>query len=115
MIPIPGWHFLTVCMDCKKISAKGGKVVLVRALRLAGVTLLAAAAIVVPSSPALAAPAFKVPFPCGQTWTGQTRTNHSPANAIDFNRSDDLGDPVVASAGGTVDVVTNLGSTSYGK
>lgn len=88
---------------------------LVRALRLAGVTLLAAAAVLVASSPALAAPTFKVPFPCGQVWSGQTRTNHSPANALDFNRTNDDGDPVVASAPGTVDVVTNLGSTSYGK
>jgi len=80
--------------------------------------LLGAAAVVfllLPTAPALAAPTFKVPFPCGQSWSGQTRTNHSPANAIDFNRTDDLGDPVVASAPGTVDVVTNLGDTSYGK
>jgi hypothetical protein len=89
--------------------------VLVRALRLAGVTLLAAAAVLLPSSPALAAPTFKVPFPCGQAWSGQTRSDHSPAYAVDFNRTDDLGDPVVASAGGTVDVVANLGDTSYGK
>jgi Peptidase family M23/Bacterial SH3 domain len=64
---------------------------------------------------AMAAPAFQLPFPCGQVWSGQTRTDHSPANAIDFNRTDDLGDTVVASAGGTVSVVRDLGSTSYGK
>ncbi|WP_328851773.1 peptidoglycan DD-metalloendopeptidase family protein [Micromonospora globbae] len=69
----------------------------------------------VSATPAMAAPTFKVPFPCGQVWSGQTRTNHSPANAIDFNRTDDLGDPVVASAPGTVDRVTDLGGTSYGK
>ena len=86
-----------------------------RPARLAAAALLAAAAVLLPASPALAAPTFKVPFPCGQAWSGQTRTDHSPANAIDFNRTDDLGDPVVASAPGTVDVVTNLGSTSYGK
>lgn len=80
--------------------------------------LLAAAALaffLLPTPPAMAAPTFKVPFPCGQAWSGQTRTNHSPANAIDFNRTNDDGDPVVASAPGTVDVVTNLGNTSYGK
>ncbi len=71
--------------------------------------------LLLPSAPALAAPTFKVPFPCGQAWSGQTRTNHSPANAIDFNRTNDDGDPVVASAAGTVDVVTNLGNTSYGR
>jgi hypothetical protein len=64
---------------------------------------------------AFAAPAFQMPFPCGQVWEGQTRTDHSPANAVDLNRTDDLGDPVVASASGTVSVVKDLGSTSYGK
>ncbi|MBO4205496.1 M23 family metallopeptidase [Micromonospora echinofusca] len=86
-----------------------------RLLSVIGAGLLVAAAALVPASPAMAAPTFKVPFPCNQTWSGQTRTNHSPAYAIDFNRTDDLGDPVVASAPGTVDVVTNLGDTSYGK
>ncbi|MDI1464394.1 peptidoglycan DD-metalloendopeptidase family protein [Catellatospora sp. KI3] len=84
-------------------------------IRLAVVLLAAAAALAVPAAPAMAAPTFKVPFPCNQSWSGQTRSDHSPAYAVDFNRTDDLGDPVVASAPGTVDVVTNLGSTSYGK
>ncbi|KEO85270.1 M23 family metallopeptidase [Tumebacillus flagellatus] len=66
-------------------------------------------------SAASAAPAFQMPFPCGQVWEGQTRTDHSPANAVDLNRADDLGDTVVASAAGTVSVVKDLGSTSYGK
>ncbi|MGB2570197.1 peptidoglycan DD-metalloendopeptidase family protein [Micromonospora citrea] len=82
---------------------------------LAAAVLLSVGALVLPASPAMAAPTFKVPFPCNQSWTGQTRTNHSPAYAIDFNRTDDLGDPVVASAPGTVDRVTDLGGTSYGK
>ncbi|ARU60241.1 metalloendopeptidase [Tumebacillus avium] len=64
---------------------------------------------------ASAAPAFQLPFACGQVWSGQTRTDHSPANAIDFNRTDDLGDPVVSSAAGKVITVRDLGSTSYGK
>lgn len=85
-----------------------------RWLSLAAVGTLAVATLV-PAAPAVAAPTFKVPFPCGQSWSGQTRSNHSPAYAIDFNRTDDLGDPVVASAPGTVDRVTNLGDTSYGK
>jgi hypothetical protein len=76
---------------------------------------LLAAATLVPTTPAMAAPTFKVPFPCGQSWSGQTRSDHSPAYAVDFNRTDDLGDPVVASAPGTVDRVTDLGGTSYGK
>ncbi|MFC7546802.1 peptidoglycan DD-metalloendopeptidase family protein [Plantactinospora sp. GCM10030261] len=74
-----------------------------------------AASVLGPAAPAMAAPTFKVPFPCGQSWSGQTRTNHSPAYAVDFNRTDDLGDPVVASAPGTVDRVADLGGTSYGK
>ncbi|MEU4565327.1 peptidoglycan DD-metalloendopeptidase family protein [Micromonospora sp. NPDC023956] len=87
-----------------------------RFARVLAVALLAAVGgLVAPSTPALAAPTFKVPFPCGQAWSGQTRTNHSPAYSVDFNRTDDLGDPVVASAPGTVDVVTNLGDTSYGR
>jgi hypothetical protein len=60
-------------------------------------------------------PAFQLPFPCGQVWAGQTRTNHSPVRSVDFNRSNDIGDTVVAAAGGTVTRVANTGSTSYGR
>ncbi|WP_139488067.1 peptidoglycan DD-metalloendopeptidase family protein [Brevibacillus dissolubilis] len=66
-------------------------------------------------SDAWAAPNFSLPFPCNQTWEGQTRTDHNPQLSVDFNRTDDLGDPVVASAGGTVTTVRDLGDTSYGK
>lgn len=62
-----------------------------------------------------AAPSFQLPFPCGQVWAGQTRSNHSPVNSVDFNRSNDEGDSVVAAAGGTVTRVANEGSTSYGR
>jgi uncharacterized protein YraI len=58
---------------------------------------------------------FQVPFPCGQVWAGQTRTNHSPANAVDFNRTNDFGDTVVASRAGRVTRVANEGNTSYGR
>lgn len=95
----------------------------VRRKRLAA--LLAATAVgaaMVVGSVALAAPAgaaakpsFQLPFPCGQVWSGQTRTTHSPPNAVDFNRTNDVDDPVVASAAGTVSTVTNLGNRSYGK
>jgi hypothetical protein len=61
------------------------------------------------------APSFQLPFPCGQVWAGQTRTNHSPPNAVDFNRTDDFGDTVVAAAAGTVTRVENFGSVSYGR
>ena len=62
-----------------------------------------------------AAPAFQLPFPCGQVWAGQTRKDHSPANAVDFNRADDIGDPVVAAAAGKVSRVDNEGNVSYGR
>jgi hypothetical protein len=74
-----------------------------------------AAGVLLPATGAAAAPTFELPFPCGQTWSGQTRTDHSPANAVDFNRTDDLGDRVVASAAGRVTTVRNLGNTSYGR
>lgn len=61
------------------------------------------------------APRYQLPFPCGQVWAGQTRTNHSPLRSIDFNRANDIGDPVLAAAAGTVSVVRNEGSTSYGR
>ncbi|MDC0740549.1 peptidoglycan DD-metalloendopeptidase family protein [Polyangium mundeleinium] len=60
-------------------------------------------------------PAFQLPFPCGQVWAGQTRTNHSPQNSVDFNRNDDIGDAVVASAAGKITRVGNEGNTSYGR
>jgi hypothetical protein len=66
--------------------------------------------------PAHAAPenAYQMPFPCGQAWTGTTRPSHSPSSrAVDWNRTDDVGDPVVASAPGTVSVAS-YGSTGYG-
>jgi len=64
---------------------------------------------------AVSVPRFEMPFPCGQVWAGQTRTNHSPRNAVDFNRANDDGDRVVASAAGTVTRVGNEGSVSYGR
>jgi hypothetical protein len=60
-------------------------------------------------------PRFQLPFPCGQVWAGQTRTNHSPQNSVDFNRNNDIGDTVVAAAAGRVTRVANTGSTSYGR
>lgn len=83
---------------------------------LVGAALVATTVVNVVGTPqASAAPAFQLPFPCGQAWQGQTRSDHSPANAVDFNRTDDTGDPVVASAAGTVSRVANEGDTSYGR
>jgi hypothetical protein len=64
---------------------------------------------------AFARPLFRMPFRCGQVWIASTRSNHSPVYAVDFNRDNDYGDAVLASAGGTVSVVRNLGDTSYGR
>jgi murein DD-endopeptidase MepM/ murein hydrolase activator NlpD len=61
------------------------------------------------------APRFQLPFPCNQVWSGQTRTNHSPVNAVDFNRANDLGDNVEAAAAGRVSRVENFGNESYGR
>jgi peptidase M23-like protein len=68
------------------------------------------------ASGALASPRYDVPFPCGQTWFGSTRPDHSPSRlAIDFTRAETLGSLVVASAPGRVSTATDLGDTSYGK
>lgn len=61
------------------------------------------------------APNFQLPFPCGQVWAGQTRTNHSPVNSVDFNRTNDIGDTVVAAFAGKITRVGNEGNTSYGR
>ena len=69
------------------------------------------------AAPAHARPetGYEMPFPCGQSWTGSTRSGHSPSvNSIDWNRTDDVDDPVVASAAGTVSRVSDLGGRSYG-
>ena len=61
--------------------------------------------------------AFEMPFPCGEAWTGTTRASHSPsARSVDFNRTDDFGDPVVAAAAGVVTTaVTGKKRPSYGQ
>lgn len=86
-----------------------------RIAALFGALLTPLLMLVVTPGTAAAAPAWQMPFPCNQVWDGQTRTNHSPANSVDFNRANDLGDSVVASASGRVSRVENTGSTSYGR
>ena len=57
---------------------------------------------------------FQMPFPCGQSWTGSTRDSHSPSRySVDWNRTDDEDDPVVASAPGEV-IRAERWTTSYG-
>ncbi|WP_165956912.1 M23 family metallopeptidase [Kribbella antibiotica] len=54
----------------------------------------------------LARPTLRVPFRCNETWSGASRSGHSPSYyAIDFNYGSgtaDLGKPVKTSASGTV-------------
>ncbi|GAA4802312.1 peptidoglycan DD-metalloendopeptidase family protein [Lysobacter hankyongensis] len=68
----------------------------------------------VPAGRALAAPDFQMPFPCNQVWTGSTWSGHNPLYAVDLNRPDDLGDTVVASAGGTVTTSAYSTTSGYG-
>ena len=69
------------------------------------------------AAPAAAAPVadHELPFPCRQEWYGSTRSSHSPSYwSVDWNRTDDVDDPVVASAAGVVSRVENYGGSSYG-
>jgi hypothetical protein len=74
-------------------------------------------ALVATATPAFAAPLtpYQMPFPCGQTWTGSTRSDHSPSpRSIDWNRTDDAGSPVVAAAPGIVTTAAPTGRSGYG-
>ncbi|HEX6682747.1 MAG TPA: M23 family metallopeptidase [Candidatus Limnocylindrales bacterium] len=72
------------------------------------------------ASPAQAAPAFQLPFPCGQTWSGNSSASSAHVSyEIDFNRGStataDLGDTIVAAAAGTVEVSAHQGEVNgYG-
>jgi hypothetical protein len=58
---------------------------------------------------------FELPFVCGQRWTGDSRSGHSPSYyAIDFNAPNDLGKPARASAPGVVTKAVTLRG-SYGR
>lgn len=91
--------------------------VAVAALLLSGLTLDTSAALPgAGAARAVTGPDYELPFPCGDTWDGDSRPNHSPsALAIDWNRSDDLGAMVVASAPGVVTTRVDLGNRSYGR
>ncbi|MEV4565289.1 M23 family metallopeptidase [Nonomuraea sp. NPDC049419] len=60
---------------------------------------------------------FQLPFPCGQSWTGNSSASSAHRSyEIDFNRGStadaDLGDTVVAAASGTVAISAHQGSTN---
>jgi hypothetical protein len=68
---------------------------------------------------ASAAPAFQLPFPCGQTWSGSSGSPAHQSYELDFNRGStgtaDLRDTVVAAAAGTVRTASHQGSANgYG-
>jgi len=89
-----------------------------------GALLLGAGALIFGNSVANAAgprPSFQMPFPCGQTWTGNNPNSsaHRTPWEIDWNRGGsptaDLGDTVVAAAAGTVVTSAHQGSANgYG-
>lgn len=85
---------------------------------LALLTVLLALAGLAPVASADVAPLavnLRTPFDCGQVWNANTRTNHNPQNSVDFQRGDALNKNVRSSAAGRVEVVRDLGNTSYGK
>jgi murein DD-endopeptidase MepM/ murein hydrolase activator NlpD len=91
-------------------------------MRLATRIALAVAALFALGMPAtasadvdVAALNLRTPFDCGQVWNANTRTNHSPPLAVDFQRGDANGKDVLSSAPGKVATVRDLGNTSYGK
>jgi murein DD-endopeptidase MepM/ murein hydrolase activator NlpD len=64
----------------------------------------------------LGMPFYQMPFHCGQVWRGNTFTGHNPQLSVDFNHDGvDFGRDVLAAANGTVWVVGDTGSDSYGK
>lgn len=86
---------------------------------LAGGALAAGVVVALPGA-AQAAPAFQLPFPCGQVWNGDSDNSSAHRSwEIDFNRGSssgaDLGDTVLAAADGTVRTAAHQGSTNgYG-
>ncbi|MFK0259014.1 peptidoglycan DD-metalloendopeptidase family protein [Streptomyces sp. NPDC090445] len=74
-----------------------------------GATPMAAAA-------SLGRPTFQMPFKCGETWYGDSRSYHSPSpHAIDWTQGGStVNSPVVASAGGVAHI-KDKGARSYGK
>jgi hypothetical protein len=96
-----------------------------RGLIAGGIALVvgAAAMVLAGGGPAQAAgprPAFQLPFPCGQSWNGDSDNSSAHQSyEIDFNRGGtadaDLGDTVSAAASGTVLISAYQGSANgYG-
>jgi hypothetical protein len=99
-----------------------------RSVRLGSALLLACGALLATAGQALAVPPatvtvdpatgpdYEMPFLCGESWTGTSRSYHSPSYySIDWNAPNDEGHPIVAAAPGVVTKVADLGNTSYGR
>ena len=85
---------------------------------LAATALAAVGGLTLLAGPAFAAPvtSYEMPFQCSEAWTGTTRASHSPSRlAVDWNRPDDVGDPVVAAATGIVTTAVPNGTHGYGR
>ncbi|WP_248963067.1 M23 family metallopeptidase [Sphaerisporangium perillae] len=93
----------------------------IKGLLTAGVALLLSFAGGVALAPSASAagprPNFQMPFPCNQSWTGNSSASSAHQSwEIDWNRGStadaDLGDTVVAAAAGTVVISAHQGSTN---
>ncbi|MCX4528173.1 MULTISPECIES: M23 family metallopeptidase [unclassified Streptomyces] len=88
-----------------------------------GLVLAATGLVAFAASPSYAAgPTYQMPFGCGQSWLGSTRAGHSPSTlAIDWTHGGSThGQPVLASADGTISIADTLTNSdgsyrSYGK
>ncbi|MFD6181703.1 M23 family metallopeptidase [Streptomyces goshikiensis] len=88
-----------------------------------GLVLAATGLVAFASAPSYAAgPSYQMPFNCGQSWLGSSRSGHSPSTlAIDWTHgSSTSGQPVLASADGTISIADTLTNSdgsyrSYGK
>ena len=85
------------------------------ALAGVGATALAMSLGIASGSTAEAAPNYQMPFQCGYEANANTRSDHSPPQAVDFQKSGIAGDAVLASASGTVSRVETEGDESYGR
>ncbi|WP_308250160.1 M23 family metallopeptidase [Sphaerisporangium fuscum] len=66
-----------------------------------------------------AGPNFQLPFPCGETWVGSSKSFAHTGNEIDFNGSandgnGDLGRTVVAAAAGKVEISAYQTNNGFG-
>lgn len=84
-----------------------------RAMAALAAAITMSVLLVTPNAASAAEPHFQLPFHCDQVWAGETRVDHSPPQAIDFNRDNDFGDHVLAAGVGTA-FVYDAGSVSYG-